>query len=424
MWLILFAVFIDLVGFGLIFPLLPFLTAEFGGSTLAGTALISIYSFMAFLSGPIWGRLSDKIGRKPALVMTFLGGSLSYATFAFADSMLMLFVARAMSGAMAGNVGIVMATMADLTDAKNRGRAMGLIGAAFALGFSVGPGISSAVAHITGETSTLMPGLIASALSLTAATLTFFLMPETNPQKIVEESTREESTREENTGEESTKVRPHATVSQPSWRDILSMPDLQLVLLMIWVTAIGQSTNFTLTPYWLTATHDWTIAEVGGMMMMVGFVVAFIQSVLLGPLFRLMGELGAMVLGAQVFILASLMLWIADSSEIFAIIAFTLLVSGLTITFPAMNGMLSKRTDANIQGTVMGLSNGVAALGRVVGPLTGGLLFSEARPSMPFLIVTGVGLAVIIWARFENRKQTQLADNSATPSDQKVEAQA
>lgn len=156
---IIFAVFIDLLGFGIIIPILPFLTLKYGGDAFIGAALMSIYSLATFAAGPIWGRLSDRIGRRPALAATFFGSTIAYIMLAMSDSLVMLFVARAMSGMMAGNVGIAMAAMADLTDEKNRGRAMGLIGASFGLGFAFGPSLVACWAAWAVRQMSLCPAL-------------------------------------------------------------------------------------------------------------------------------------------------------------------------------------------------------------------------------------------------------------------------
>ncbi len=383
MAVILFAVFIDLVGFGLIVPILPFLTLEFGYSPLVGTALVSTYSVMTFLSGPLWGRLSDRIGRKRALAMTFMGGTLSYATLAFADSIEVLFIARAMSGAMAGNVGIVMAAVADVTEPSTRGRYMGYIGAAFGLGFAVGPGLGGLLAGAGDEVSIMLPGLVAAGLSFTAMVLTLVLMKETYPARDETDTT---------------------TAPVPPWTEVLKGPGQLLLFAMFIVVAIGQSIHFSITPFWLEAVMGWTVGQVGLLLMSIGLAVAFMQSFAIGPLFRAIGEVRSLALGAVVYTLASLGLVMGDGSLISVLVGFPLLMSGLTIAFPALNSLLSRTTDTRLQGTALGLSNGLSALGRVVGPLGAGLMFVPSAPSTPFLAIVGIGAVIIIWSLFFARQ--------------------
>ena len=407
MIVVLLAVFVDLVGFGLIVPILPFLTMEYGGSAVSGAALVSIYSLFAFLSGPLWGRLSDRIGRRPALMMTFAGGTLSYLTLSFSDSLWMLFLARGLSGAMAGNVGIVMATMADLTTPLNRGRAMGFVGAAFALGFAVGPGLAAVLFSLTGQTSILLPGLVAASLSFSALLLTARYMPET--AKLTEESDdgaeSEASPSVAKGGRADDALKPpQQQKRRGTWAQVVSSPRSALLMIMFVVMAIGQSVNFSITPFWLNAVLGWTVSEVGYLMMGVGLIIAFMQSIALAHLFRWFGEIGTILLGAICFTVASLSLWLGEAYPVLVFIALPLQMTGLTIAFPAMNGELSKRTDPKLQGTALGLSNGLAALGRVAGPLTGGFLFVGSAPTVPFLVVTAVGGCAIAWTLVERSK--------------------
>ena len=404
MFVVLLAVFIDLVGFGLIVPILPFLTMAYGGDAVMGTALVSTYSLFAFLSGPFWGRLSDRIGRRPALMMTFLGGTLSYATLAFSDSLLMLFLARGMSGAMAGNIGIVMATMADLTTAETRGKAMGWVGAAFALGFAVGPGIAAVLAGISDQTSILLPGLVAAGLSFTALLMTWRFMPETG--KINKAASRLDEGLDRSAAQAAKALSPsyETNAGKTKGRQGLDRLRMGLFLAMFVVIAIGQSVNFSITPFWLNAAWGWSLSEVGYMMMGVGLAIAFVQSIALGPLFRTFGEIGTMLLGAFIFTLASIAMWWAEEIPGLLFMTLPCCMVGLTTAFPALNGELSKRTDPALQGSMLGLSNGLAALGRVAGPLAAGSLFAAATPSVPFAVVTCVGAVAISWCCYEKLK--------------------
>jgi len=389
MAIILFAVFIDLVGFGLIVPILPFLTLKFGYSPLVGTALVAMYAVMTFVSGPFWGRLSDRIGRKKALAMTFFGGTLSYMTLAFADSIWLLFAARAMSGAMAGNVGIVMAAVADMTEPENRGKYMGYIGAAFGLGFAVGPGLGGLLAADGDDVSILLPGLIAAGLSFTAMVLTLFLMRETyKPSKAAEDTT-----------------------PVPPWTEVLRGEGKVLLFVMFVIVAIGQSAHFSITPFWLEAVKGWTVSEVGLLLMAVGLMVALMQSSAIGPLFKAVGEVNALAIGTAVFIGASMMLVLGGGHTITVFVGFPLLMSGLTLAFPALNSLLSRSTDTRLQGTALGISNGMSALGRVIGPLLSGLLFTADTPSAPYVLIAAMGVIILIWALF-------LADRTEGDTDQ------
>jgi len=380
---IIFAVFIDLLGFGIIIPILPFLTLKYGGDAFIGAALMSIYSLATFAAGPIWGRLSDRIGRRPALAATFFGSTIAYVVLAMSDSLLMLFVARAMSGMMAGNVGIAMAAMADLTDEKNRGRAMGLIGAAFGLGFAFGPFIGGLLGGVGGEANVFVPGLAAAVFSLCATVLTARFMPETSKKE--------------------TDAHEH-TAPLPHWTKVLRAPGALALYAMFFITAIGQSICFALTPFWANATLGWNQTQVGFLLAGVGLCVAAIQSLGVGPLFRIFGEVRSLILGAATHLLGIVILFAGPAHMVTAVIAFPMIMSGLTISFPALNSLISQRSDKRIQGTALGLSSGVSALGRVVGPLSGGFFFAGFSPYTPYLAVAITGSIVLIWAAGEVRR--------------------
>ena len=382
---IIFAVFIDLLGFGIIIPILPFLTLKYGGDALIGAGLMSIYSLATFAAGPLWGRLSDRIGRRPALAATFLGSTLAYILLALSDSLVMLFVARAMSGMMAGNVGIAMAAMADLTDEKNRGRAMGLIGAAFGLGFAFGPFIGGLLGGVGGEANVFVPGLAAAAFSFTAMLLTARFMPETSHRNA----------------EQKEEISPEPL---PHWTAVLRAPGALALYAMFFVTAVGQSICFAITPFWANATLGWNQTQVGFLLAGVGLCVAAIQSLGVGPLFRIFGEVRSLILGAVTHLAGIVILFLGPADMVTAIIAFPMIMSGLTISFPALNSLVSQRSDKRIQGTALGLSSGISALGRVFGPLSGGFFFEGFSAYTPYLAVALTGSIVFVWATRETRR--------------------
>ncbi|MFC4348862.1 MFS transporter [Kordiimonas lipolytica] len=394
---ILFAIFIDLLGFGIIVPILPFLVGPYAGTVTVGgmvldeatlgAALFSIYSLTAFAAGPLWGRLSDRIGRRPALAATFIGAMVSYVILAFSDSLLMLFLARAFSGAMAGNVGIAMAAMADLTDESNRGRAMGLIGAVFGLGFAFGPLVGGQLSHLSsasGGSAILLPGLVAASLSLIAAFMAYRFISETNS----DESETETS---------------HVSV-RPPWSTFLKTPAQLALFSMFIVTSAGQIMAFTIMPFWTKDLLFWSQQEVGNLMGAIGLCIAAIQSLATGPLFKSIGELKSLVLGGSIHFIGCLVIIFGTPSFTVALIAFPLIMSGMTISFPALNSLLSRRTDRHHQGAALGLSSGISALGRVAGPLAAGLLYTKEAPEPLFYAIAVTSCLLLAWSFWELRK--------------------
>lgn len=390
---ILLAIFIDLVGFGMIVPLLPFLTLKYGGDTFTGTAIISIYAFAAFAIGPIWGKISDRIGRKPTLAFTFLGAALAYLMLAFSTSLWMVFVARAISGAMSGNIGIVMAVMADLTDEENRGKAMGRIGGAFGLGFAFGPGLGGYLSSIGGENIIFLPGMAACGLSLLALVLTAIFVPETNAEAVKRKQ-----------GTDTASADPDIAPSD-HWRDIILTPTRLSLFVMFVVTAIAQSISFSIAPFWMDAVLGWTELEVGFILMGVGAIVFIFQVWLVGPLFRMVGEIRSLQFSAVFHIAGCLTILFGPPTLLTVAIGFPLVMGALSVAYPALNSLLSRRTDRRIQGAALGLSNGVSSLGRIAGPLAAGVLFSAAYPGLPFVLVTVIGLIIFGWAWWEHLRR-------------------
>src|SRR5580700_3934570 len=178
-------VFVDLVGFGLVIPLLPFYAERFTASPLQMTTLFAIYSLLSMLTAPLWGRLSDKVGRRPVLMASMAAAAVAYVGLAFATQLWVLFVARAFAGACAGNIAAAQAYIADVTPPDQRARGMGMIGAAFGLGFIIGPVIGGVIAGNNVATADLRtPGLIAAALSLTACLCVIWLLPESLATRV------------------------------------------------------------------------------------------------------------------------------------------------------------------------------------------------------------------------------------------------
>lgn len=389
---ILLAIFIDLVGFGMIVPLLPFLTLQYGGDTFTGTALISVYALAAFSLGPILGRISDRVGRKPTLAVTFLGAALAYLLLAMSTSLWMVFVARAISGAMTGNIGIVMAVMADMTDEENRGKAMARIGGAFGLGFAFGPGLGGYLSSIGGETNIFLPGMAACGLSLLAMILTAIYVPETNPASVDPENERDTAA----TAKDATDVPSNR------WQAIILVPDRLPLFIMFVVTAMGQSISFSIAPFWMAAVLNWTELEVGFILMAVGGLVFVFQVWLVGPLFKAIGEIRSLQLCSIFHIAGCLVIVFGPASVYTVAVGFPLVLGALSVSYPALNSLLSRRTDRRIQGAALGLSNGVSSLGRIAGPLAAGILFSASTPGAPFVVVTMIGLTIFGWAWFEH----------------------
>lgn len=388
--IILFAIFVDIVGFGIIIPLLPFLTIAYGGDAIVGAWLMGIYSLMTFLGGPLWGRLSDKIGRRPTLIATFFGSTCAYILLAFSDSLEMLFFARAFAGLMAGNVGIAMAATADLTTPQERGKALGLVGAAFGFGFSIGPAIGALLSGEAGAPSILMPGLISAGASLCAMMLTFLWFPETKAK------------------EDKTLVKEKIPAKAAYKAIILPYANL-FVLMIVLVASMAQSSSFFISPWWAQSVLGWHQYEVGFLLMAAGIIIAVIQSTMVAPMFRRFGEARTLAIGNVIQMIGCIMLML-PAGTYQAYIALPLIYAGLTFTFPALNALISKRTPSNLQGTALGFSQGISSLGRLIGPLTASSLFEYYTPVTPFMMIGAFGIIIIGWAIWDTNQRPHMRE--------------
>ena len=174
-WLVFFVIVVDLIGFGIVIPILPFLSPQLGGTTDDIAFILATYSVAAAIVAPIWGRLSDRFGRRSILGLCLFGGAISHFVLAIADELWLVYVSRAVAGMMAGGVPVATALIADASTPDQRSRAMGLIGRAFGIGLILGPVIGGVLAG--SETDFALPCLVAGALSSLAGLLAWLLLP-------------------------------------------------------------------------------------------------------------------------------------------------------------------------------------------------------------------------------------------------------
>jgi MFS family permease len=369
-------VFVDLVGFGLIIPLLPFYGERFGASPQQVTILMAVYSLMAMLAAPVWGRLSDRIGRRPVLMASMLAAALAYLWLGLASALWMLFAARAFAGACAGNIAAAQAYIADVTSPERRARGMGMIGAAFGLGFIIGPALGGIVAGNDLATADLeTPGLIAAGLSLIAFFGVVLLLPES---------------------------RPAAARDRPSrgriavLRDTLGRPVLSRLLVVFFLVILafaGMESTFAL---WAMRQFDWGPAQVGYSLTLVGLLSAIMQGGLIGTLTRRFGEERLMLGGLALIALGLLVLPLAHHLAPL-LVALAALALGMGMMQPSLNSLISRRAGADEQGEVMGVAQSIGSLSRVLGPVIAGALFEAFGRSSPFLwgaLLVGAALLV------------------------------
>lgn len=364
---LLLTIFIDTVGFGIVLPLLPYFAEKFGATPLMVTLLATVYSFSQFIFAPIWGRLSDRFGRRPVILITLGGLVIGYVSLTVADSLLFLFLARAFTGAMAASMGVVSAYITDITSVADRARGMGRVGAAHGLGFIVGPAIGGIFAGYDPVDPNLqLPFIIAAGLSATAFTLALFSVRETVSAA--------------NRGLAARGQRNPVRV----FRDAIRLPQLALLLLLLTMTPFVFSAVETTFVMWSERALGWGPWHNGQIYTFMGIVAAATQWFLVGRLTRRFGErrliqAGAVFIGTGVFILPFM------TGTISICVAFGLIVFGVSINNPSINSLISRYASPTERGSLLGVSSSCSAMARITGPAWGGFAFGAFGRDWPFL---------------------------------------
>jgi MFS family permease len=365
-------VLIDLIGFGLVIPLLPFYAERFSASPQEVTVLMATYSAMQVVFAPIWGRLSDRVGRRPVLMVSMGAAALAYLWLGFADAMWMLFAARALGGACAGNIAAANAYIADVTTPEKRARGMGMIGAAFGLGFIIGPALGGVVAGNNLATADLRsPGFIACALSLTAFLGVIFVLKESRPAGL--------------------EPRPRKG-RIAALHDALTRKALARLLLIFFLTILAFGGMESVFALWAMAQFGWGPEQIGYLFTYIGVLSAVMQGGLIGRLTTRFGEEKLLIAGLALIALGLLVIPLSYDLAVL-VVAVSCLALGMGAMQPSLNSLISRRAGAAEQGEVMGVAQSIASLSRVLGPLLAGVLFAGLGRDAPFL--AGMVLVVV-----------------------------
>jgi MFS transporter, DHA1 family, tetracycline resistance protein len=359
-------VFIDLLGFGLVIPLLPFYGLHFGASTTAVIWLLGVFSLAQLISSPLLGRLSDRLGRKPILLLGLGCSVISYLWMGFADQLWMLFAARFFAGAGAGTIGAVFAYVTDTTTPERRARGMGIIGAAFGLGFTLGPALSLVISSHPTARELAIPLFIAAGLSALAFVLAVIFLKESLPAE--------------------SRHAPAGPGRIEFARRIVSHRPVLLRLIAIGFIVTGAfaalESTFTL---WAREKLDWGPHEVAIMFIFVGALLSVIQGGLMGRLTKLFGET-RLLIAASVLLFGG-MLGVPFVWGLPALIPVNIMLAGGMALFgPSSNSLISREAGIAERGGVLGVSQSTQSLARVIGPLVAGPLFAEFGRNAPFWV--------------------------------------
>jgi MFS family permease len=375
----------DLVGFGMIVTLTSLYGKELGASPLQLGLLGASYSIFQFFFAPIWGRLSDRHGRRPILLMSLAGSTLSYLTFGYATlarSFSLLILSRSLSGAFAANLSAAQAYIADTTPPERRTEKMGLIGAAFGIGFIIGPAIGGISANRLGLA---WPGFIASAICGLNLVLACFRLPESLSEKIQKANRRKP-------------VHAYDPLHIKQLTKAFSHPFLGLLLAMYFIQVFAfsniEQTFSLLFEYKFNLAAGSAGEKTGLVLAFVGITAGLIQGLGLRKIITWFGERKMLIIGLGLFSLAIASIPFGPSYNAYFLMMLPMAV-GRSMIDPSMSGLISKSAAADVQGETFGLSQGLGSLARATGPFCGLLSFSAAY-YLPFLIASGLAFIVFL----------------------------
>jgi MFS family permease len=387
-------VFLDILGFSLVLPFLgEEARAAFGSSELVATLVGSTYSLMQFLFVPVWGRVSDRTGRRPVLLWSVFATAIGMTCLGLAllrgNSIVWLFLARTLSGIATANLGTASAYIADVTKPEERSRGMGLIGMAFGLGFILGPGIGGALAGIpiAGRTGAL-PCFVAASLSLVNLAWTFFSLRESLPPE-----------------KRSTKNRSLVPLDVDAAKAAFGRPGVASAILVNFAITLSFTVLDQTFRFFTKDTFGMKALDTGLVLAFIGVVAAFVQGGLIRPLSKRFDEGFLVRIGTVLQAMAFVGIAVSPSfGRAGLYVAGGLLAIGNGMTAPSVSAYVSKRADPTEQGATLGTNQSASSLARMFGPGLGGFVYGTFGNRSPFLLGA---LGMIVAALLATRMRRQ-----------------
>lgn len=375
-------VFIDLIGFGIIIPLSPYLARAFGADALQVGLLMAIYSGAQFVFSPFWGQLSDRWGRRPIILLSLVGAGLSHLIFALSTTYTFLFVARLLAGIFGANISATMAYIADITDEKSRSKSMGIIGAAFGLGFVLGPALGALAGHVGESLGSSPPfgpsfaAVVAAVICLLNAFFAWHVLVESRPAEL--------------------KMVTERKSRFGLMRKHLFYPVIGQLQVMYFLASFAMAHMEASLFLFVQDKFNWSLMNAGLGFAYVGIVMVITQGYFIRKLLPIVGERSMLMSGLVMKGLG--LAGIAASSEVWQLaVAVTFLGLGTGFINPSLSGSISLLTKESEQGSVMGINQSLSALGRILGPVLGGLLYRDVSHQSPFWaasLVVGISLLI------------------------------
>ncbi|MGE4233420.1 MAG: MFS transporter [Bacteriovoracia bacterium] len=366
-------VLIDLLGFGIVIPILPYYATQFGANAFTLGWLMTSYSLLQFIFSPIWGRLSDRIGRRPVLLLSVFGSAIALAVLGGASNLAWLFLGRILGGICSANISTASAYITDVTTEANRTKGMGIIGAGFGLGFVFGP----AIGGVLSKYGYSVPMYFASCLAIVNFVFVFLVLKESNTNRLPRQSKLNSSALKTAFGDARTRAA------------IFLFFIITLAFTQMEVTfALFMKAKFSLDAH-----------STGWLLAFMGIVMAIMQGGLVGRLSRIFGELRLIMFGTLIMATA---LFIMTNSGVLSgvVVAMGLVAIGYGMNNPSLSSLASKGASASRRGTVMGVYQSAGSLSRILGPPLAGYLFDQTSVSAPFLCASGLMLLAFLLASY------------------------
>jgi len=369
-----FTMIVVMLSFGMVIPIMPFYVKSFGASGGALGALMAVYGVLQFIFAPLWGSLSDRIGRKPVLIIGVLGNAIAQLLFGFSTELWMLFAARSLAGMLSvATLPTAMAYIGDSTSSEKRSSGMGLVGAAMGIGMVLGPGIGGLLA----KQSLSVPFFLAAGLSMLALIMIFLFLPE--PPRAPQ-------------------IQPKA-VPVPQLKAMLQAltGPLGVLFVMSFLLSFGLTNFESIFGLYGADRYGYTPGQVGLVLTVIGLIAAFMQGVLTGPATRRFGEVFIIRISLLGSGLGFLFMTLARTfPEVILSIAFFIISNAMLN--PTVASLISRRTESG-QGFTMGLNNSFLSLGRIIGPLWAGNIY-DVQMNMPYFTGSAImflGFGISLW---------------------------
>ena len=384
---IILVVFIDLLGFSLIIPLLPYYAQTFNASDTQVGLLLASYAAAQFVAAPLLGRASDRVGRRPILVVSILGTMLAFIIFGLTTSLSLLFISRILQGLTGGNLSVAQAYITDITDAKSRNRSLGMIGAAFGLGFIIGPALGGILSNINYS----LPAFVAAGLALINLLLVIFWLPESlTPERRANMNAS----------------RPTVTLS--ALLEALRRPLIGPLLITRFFYSLAFAILQSIFSLFVLKRFGMSVLTTGLVLAYVGIIAVITQAWLIGKLSERYDDVT--LIRASLLILAlGLLAWAFAPSVPLLIAAVTPVAVGGGILNTILPSFLTKAVEPQEVGGMLGLSTSIESSTRVIAPLLGGFMLERYVDWSPGLFATLVLVATAVYAWRTIRPQFEAA---------------